>query len=494
MDAPVILWFRSDLRLTDNPAFDAALKTGAPILPLYILDDAHAGAWKMGAASRVWLYHSLKSLNQSLDYKMIFAAGSAAEILPELIQKTGARGVYWNRCYEPATIARDKKIKETLAQGGTQTHSFNANLLYEPWEVLKKDGTPYRVFTPFWQKGCAAKGPPPQPRPAGPPIQPLRHPRAGGDPALRFYDYQGLNDTIKPLDDLALLPHHPRWDIEMIAHWQPGEAGAQKRFDHFLKNGLRSYKEGRNRPDLENISRLSPHLHFGEISVRQIYHTVQMTMASDPTLENDGTCFLSELGWREFSHHLLYHFPNLPEHPLQQQFQRFPWASDDQTLIAWQRGQTGFPIVDAGMRELWATGYMHNRVRMIVGSFLVKNMLTHWRAGENWFWDTLLDADLANNAASWQWIAGCGADAAPYFRIFNPVLQGEKFDPNGAYVRRYVPELARLPDKYIHQPWAAPPLTLAEAGVKLGITYPNRLMDHAAARDRALCALKTTKI
>lgn len=474
-NAPVIVWFRQDLRLFDNPALITAAAMGRPVLPLFILDDANAGAWKWGAASRVWLHHSLIALNKSLQNKMVFRTGDARVILPALMAEVGATTLYWNRCYDPASIARDKQIKTDMTANGFVAESFNANLMYEPWTITKDDGTPYRVFTPFWRKGCANKGAPP--------------------PAQNAPDHIDLFDhTAKgQIDDLALLPTRPRWDTPMMKHWTPGEAGAQERFTTFLNSGLQGYKEDRNRPDLTKVSRLSPHLHWGEISPRQIYHTVMAKMAANPALEKDADHFLSELGWREFSHHLLFHTPTLPEQPLQEKFTAFPWVSDDKALLAWQRGMTGYPIIDAGMRELWQTGYMHNRVRMIVGSFLVKNMLTHWRHGEDWFWDTLFDADLPNNAASWQWIAGCGADAAPYFRIFNPVLQGEKFDPNGVYVRTYVPEIAGLPDSHIHQPWAAPPLMLASAGVKLGQTYPNPLMDHGMARDRALAALASIK-
>jgi deoxyribodipyrimidine photo-lyase len=466
--APIIVWFRQDLRLFDNPALHTAAQTGAPILPVYILDDVSPGPWKMGAASRVWLHHSLAALNQSLHHTMLFLSGDARTVLPELVTQVGARGVYWNRLYEPWAITRDTQIKETLKSSGREVHSFNTGLMYEPWAVTKPDGTPYRVFTPFWRKGCAGLGAPPAP--------------VAAPKNLNLHTISGA-----PIDSLGLLPTAPRWDTPMMTHWTPGEDGAQARWQDFLANGLSGYKENRNRPDLPaHTSGLSPHLHFGEISPRQLFHDTSAAIAADLTLQNDGDHFLSELGWREFSHHLLFHNPSLPEHPLQPKFAAFPWVDDAPAVQKWQRGQTGFPIVDAGLRQLWATGYMHNRVRMIVGSFLVKNMLTHWRVGEDWFWDTLFDADLANNAASWQWIAGCGADAAPYFRIFNPVLQGEKFDPNGDYVRQYVPELANFPTEFIHRPWDAPDLLRPR-------DYPPPLMDHSGARDRALAALAQIK-
>ncbi len=451
--APVILWFRQDLRLYDNPALLAATQSGAPIIPLYILDDSTPGQWKIGAASRVWLHHSLAALDQSLGGHMVFVRGGGDQIIPQMVEKYGARGVYWNRCYEPRAITRDTEIKETLTRAGVDAKSFNAALLFEPWEITKHDGTPYRVFTPFWRRGCAAK------------VVEQCRPREGGDP-LPIEVPASAGTT---LDSLSLLPTSPRWDAPMIKHWTPGEAGAQSRFLHFLDHGLKGYKEDRNRPDRENVSRLSPHLHFGEISPRQIYHTVMNAIAADPSLIKDGDHFLSELGWREFSHHLLFHNGSLPTDPLQPAFRKFPWRDDKDALQRWQAGQTGVPIVDAGMRELYATGYMHNRVRMIVGSYLVKNLLLHWKHGEAWFWDTLVDADLANNAASWQWIAGCGADAAPYFRIFNPSLQAEKFDPNGDYIRRWVPEFGTP-------------------------AYPKPIIDHATARDRALAAYAATKL
>jgi deoxyribodipyrimidine photo-lyase len=469
---PVILWFRQDLRLADNPALVAALATGQPILPLYINDTIHGGPWKMGAASRVWLHHSLTALNISLKNHLVITQGYPQDILESLIKETGATALYWNRCYEPWQIDRDKNIKSHFTAQGIKVESSNAALMYEPWNITKDDGTPYRVFTPYWRRGCVAKGPPAQPIPA--------------PKNINLYRYSNASE----LDQLKLLPVQPRWDIPMMDMWTAGEVGATQRLEHFLDHGLNGYKEDRNRPDLDNVSRLSPHLHFGEISPRQVYHAAASRMVG---LEKDTDHFMSELGWREFSHHLLFHNPTLPELPLQEKFSAFPWIDDAVALKSWQRGETGFPIVDAGMRQLWQTGWMHNRVRMIVGSFLVKNMLTHWRHGEDWFWDTLVDADLANNAASWQWIAGCGTDAAPYYRIFNPVLQGEKFDPHGHYVRKFVPEIAALPNEYLHQPWAAPESVLKDCGIKLGQTYPKPLMDHATARNRALAALARIK-
>lgn len=472
---PLIVWFRQDLRLADNPALHAACKTGVPIIPVYILDDKNAGPWKMGGAARVWLHHSLSALDKSLSGHLHIECGDAADIIPALIKKTKAQGVYWNRCYEPWRIARDKKIKADLEEGDLIAESFNGSLLWEPWEVKKTDGTPYKVFTPFFRKGCMS---------AAEPRQPL--------PAPKKIDYASVPKGMS-IDDLKLLPTKPRWDTPMLKNWTIGEKGAQTRLKDFMDDGLKGYKEGRNVPAQNNTSRLSPHLHFGEISPNTAWYAVQ-SYGPAHHLERDTDTFQFELGWREFSYSLLYYTPTIVWENLNKKFDDFPWnGRETKAVNAWQRGMTGYPIVDAGMRELWQTGYMHNRVRMVVGSFLVKHMLTHWRQGEIWFWDTLFDADLANNSASWQWIAGCGADAAPYFRIFNPMTQGEKFDPKGDYVRQYVPEIAALPDKYIHKPWEAPDMVLEQAGVTLGKTYPKPIVEHSEAREKALEAFQNTR-
>lgn len=467
--SPIIIWFRQDLRRHDNPALHAACNQGCPVIPVYILDDDNAGDWPIGDASRWWLHESLKKLDESLSGHLHLRRGDAKTILPQLVRETGASAVYRNRCYEPWRLKRDNTIEQDLQKQDIEVKSFNASLLFEPWTTLKDDGTPYRVFTPFYQKGCLKKN--------GEPDKPL--------PAPERLTYDPSPKCKTELDDLGLLPKS-NWHEKIAKHWQPGEDGAQKRFNTFLESGLRNYKENRNRPDLENVSRLSPHLHYGEISARAIWHRTKIVMQAEG-LEKDGETFLSELGWREFSYSLLYHFPDLPHQNLQKKFDHFPWREDNEALKRWQRGQTGYPVVDAGMRELWQTGYMHNRVRMIVGSFLIKDLLLHWHHGKEWFWDTLVDADLANNSASWQWIAGCGADAAPYFRIFNPVTQGRKFDPNGDYVRRYVPELANMPDKYLHAPWEAP------EDIRAKIDYPDPVVDHKEAREKALAAFQKTK-
>lgn len=475
INAPIIVWFRQDLRLTDNPALHEAVNTGAKIIPIYILDDVNAGDWTMGGASRMWLHHSLNALNDSLNGHLACFKGDAPIILKTLVKSTGASGVYWNRCYEPWRMDRDKVIRETLREDGLDVQSFNASLLYEPWTVRKDEGTPYRVFTPYFRRGCVGRGEP---------IKPV--------PAPKNITFAKAPDKAISIDALKLLPTKIRWDTKIEDYWTIGERGAQKRLKDFLKNGFDDYKEGRNFPSKDNVSRLSPHLHFGEISPRTAWYAIRKSMEGAKS-ENDGDCYLSELGWREFSYNLLYFNHSLPEKPLQRRFAEFPWKKNKTHLRKWQTGRTGYPIVDAGMRQLWETGWMHNRVRMIVGSFLVKDLMLHWTEGEKWFWDCLVDADLASNAASWQWIAGCGADAAPYFRVFNPTGQGEKFDPDGDYVRRFCPELAKLPNEWIHKPWEAPPLLLKEAGVILGKTYPHPVVDHKQARLDALEAFKVTK-
>ncbi len=469
-----ILWFRQDLRLHDNPALIAAHQSGLPIVPVYILDDANAGEWQQGGASRWWLHHSLKSLDASLENALIVRSGNAEKVLPELIKEFDAKAAYWNRCYEPWRIARDKKIKDDLTKKGLTVESSNASLLWEPWDVQKQDGTPYRVFTPFYRKGCLNAAPPATPKP-----KPKN---------LNIHARKGPSG----LEQAQLLPRkpEPRWDHKMEQHWVIGEAGARQRLKDFLAAEIAGYKEGRNFPARANVSRLSPYLHFGEISPREVWHASEAAALAQGK-ETDLDTFHSELGWREFSNALLYHFPTLPRSPLQTRFEAFPWAKNSgDALKRWQQGQTGFPIVDAGMRELWETGYMHNRVRMIVGSFLVKDLRLHWHHGEDWFWDCLVDADLANNSASWQWIAGCGADASPYFRVFNPMGQGLKFDPSGEYIRRWVPEIAALPDDLLNAPWEAPALVLREAGITLGKTYPHPMVDHKKAREEALAAFK----
>ncbi|HEY4133994.1 MAG TPA: deoxyribodipyrimidine photo-lyase [Alphaproteobacteria bacterium] len=476
--SPIIVWFRQDLRLADNPALAAAVESGAPVIPVYVHDEQAPGEWAMGGASLWWLHRSLAALGADLSQRgsrLILRKGAASDALDRLIEQTGAQAVLWNRLYEPWAIARDTAIKSSIAARGIRAESFNAGLLFEPWTVKTGGGGPYKVFTPFW-KACLAAPAPAMPRKAP---QTLAAPKAwpAGD----------------KLESWNLLPAKPDWAGGLREAWTPGEAGAMDRLSLFLDDGLADYAEMRNRPDVDGSSRLSPHLHFGEIAPRQVWHRVQALSDAGKTSAASAAGFLREIGWREFSTHLLYHFAQLPKLPLQASFAAMPWRTDAAALAAWQRGRTGYPIVDAGMRQLWQTGWMHNRVRMIVGSFLVKHLLLPWHAGEVWFWDTLVDADLANNAASWQWIAGCGADAAPYFRVFNPMLQGEKFDPQGAYVAEWVPELAELPAPFIHRPWTAGLAMLKEAGVVLGKTYPKPIVEHQGGRTRALNAWKSLR-
>ena len=475
MARPVSLhWFRQDLRLADNPALTAAAQDGA-VIPVYILDDDHAGDHKMGSASRWWLHHALHALNDSLDGKLVVLRGDPATHLAALAAASGAVSVHWNRCYEPWRIARDTAIKADLAARGLVVESHNGSLLWEPWEVTKADGTPYRVFTPYFRRGCLSAPPPRQPLPVPPQL------------VLAASDDQGVG-----IDGLQLLPN-TGWDKMLASHWQIGEAGAIARLAAFIDQDVLGYKEGRNFPALPNVSRLSPHLHWGEVSPNTVWYAAKDRMDAGAINQEDGDHFLSELGWREFSHALLYYFPDLPRQNLQPRFDKFAWKDDADALQRWQRGQTGYPIVDAAMRQLWQTGYMHNRLRMIVGSFLVKNLRLHWHHGEAWFWDCLVDADLANNSASWQWIAGCGADAAPYFRIFNPITQASKFDPNGEFIRHFVPEIAGLADAYLFSPWEAPRQILDAANVVLGQTYPHPIVDVKSSRLDALAAFAALK-
>ncbi len=475
---PTLLWFRQDLRLKDNPALDAALARGGPIVPVFIFDPAGEGRWAPGGASRWWLHHSLASLDQSLrgrGLRLILAQGSSVGNLRAIIRATGAGAVYWNRRYEPSAVARDAAIKTGLSAVGLEVRTFNSALLNEPESIANKQGRPFQVFTPYWRHCLELSV-----------AAPLKRTRSTLPGPARW-------PASLALDELGLLPAIP-WDRGFSEEWQPGEAGAAKRLLQFVARAMADYAEERDRPDHDGTSMLSPWLHFGEISPRQIWAAVRATAWDTGVFppSNGARVFLSEIGWREFAHHLLFHFPHTPEQPLRAEFSRFPWAEDSggAKLRAWQRGRTGYPIIDAGMRQLWRTGWMHNRVRMVAASFLVKHLRLSWTHGAEWFWDTLVDADLASNTLGWQWSAGCGADAAPYFRVFAPVLQGRKFDAAGDYVRRWVPELARLPAGHIHAPWDAPAQVLADAGVRLGDNYPRPIVDHARARAEALAAFK----
>jgi deoxyribodipyrimidine photo-lyase len=466
---PAIVWLRNDLRLADNPALAEACGRGVPVVILYVLDDSGATRPR-GAASRWWLDKSLASLGRDVADRggtLTLRRGAPAAVLDALIDETGAVAVFWNRLYDQPSVDRDRRIKESLRARDIECRSFNAGLLSEPWEIQTGAGGPYKVFSAYWRAAAPRAG---DHAPVAAPsslISPGRPPRS------------------ERLEAWGLHPRNPDWS-QGFCDWAPGETGAQARLDRFLETAVADYAQDRDRPDREATSRLSPHLHFGEIGPRQAWTAVHDAMETGSANRKGGETFLKELGWREFNHQLLFHFPHTSDENLNPRFDAFAWREDETALEAWRRGRTGYPLVDAGLRQLWTTGWMHNRVRMIVASFLVKDLLIHWKTGEAWFWDTLVDADLANNVGGWQWVAGSGADAAPYFRVFNPILQGKRFDPEGDYVRRWVPELARLPNDCIHEPWAAGDSALAQAGVRLGDTYPRPIIDHPEARDRAL--------
>ncbi len=465
-----IVWFRQDLRTQDNPALAAAAEAGN-VLPVFILEDQAGLRWPLGGASRWWLHHSLAALREDLGY-LLLARGAAQEVLPALVKQAKAGAVYWNRCYEPHAIARDRRLKTTLRTCGVEVESFNGNLLHEPWEVTSRRGEPIKLFTPFWRASRARS---------------VAAPRRVPKVTLDRSEIRGDR-----LEDWDLLPAQPNWAAGWEKLWQPGEKGALARFEAFSRHVLTDYGAHRDRPDLAGTSMLSPHLHWGEISPRHIWAAI--VPALDERRQSEGAeKFLSELGWREFAYHLLYHFPTMPEANWRPEFDAFPWQGQKDDLAAWERGCTGFPMVDAGMRQLWQTGWMHNRVRMITASFLIKHLRIDWRQGEAWFWDTLVDADLASNAMNWQWVAGSGADASPYFRVFNPTLQGKKFDPNGEYIRRWCPELARLSNDDLHAPFDAAPMSLSRAGVRLGETYPQPIVNHERARKAALAGYQTVR-
>jgi deoxyribodipyrimidine photo-lyase len=467
-----IHWFRNDLRINDNPSLKFAAENGK-VIPIFIHDTVNNAQkeFNIGEASAWWLHYSLDALNKSLDEKVNFFSGDPFKIIKLLIKNYDIESVSWNRCYSPWEIKRDTEIKTYLKESNIKVSTFNSSLLWEPWEVLKDDNSPYKVFSPFYKKGCLKNHPGPR-------------------KVVKKIENIVLNDkVVESLDikSLDLLPNH-HWKDKLAQHWNIGEAAAMEKYIKFRDSGLLDYKQGRNFPAKENVSMLSPHIHFGEISPHQIWFDSKVLAP-----EKDIIHFHSELGWREFSYYLIYHFPHMCTENLNKQFDKFPWQINTAFLKAWQQGKTGYPIVDAGMRELWETGYMHNRVRMIVASFLVKNLLIDWRVGLEWFNNCLCDSDLANNTASWQWTAGSGADAAPYFRIFNPILQGKKFDPDGSYTKKYVPELKHLPKKYLFEPWEADDAILKESGIDYGVNYPKPIVSVADSRDIALQAFDKIK-
>ncbi|WP_183251905.1 cryptochrome/photolyase family protein [Brevundimonas basaltis] len=468
---PVILWFRKDLRLGDNPALAQAVAAGRPVVPVFIFDEGPA-VRPIGAASRWWLHGSLRVLAADLRARgasLLLRRGDSEAELRRLIEETGADAVYMNRRFEPDAFVHDADIAQALKADGVECHGCNGALLCRPGTVLNGSGGPYRVFTPFFRTLMAtASVPPPMTAPAA------------------IASVRGLSG--EALEDWALRPTAPDWAAGF--DWTPGEAGAGDALAAFVSGGLKSYSKGRDRPAEPATSRLSPHLHWGEIHPWRAIEAARRAASDGRIAPAEADKFAAEVGWREFSAHLLHHFPQMTDTAFRPEYDRLPWRDDPAGLRAWKRGLTGYPVVDAGMRQLWAMGWMHNRVRMIVASFLIKDLLIDWRAGEAWFWDTLVDADLASNVQNWQWVAGSGADASPWFRIFNPVTQGQKFDADGRYVRRWVPALKDVPDRWLHAPWTAPPAVLQAAGVRLGRDYPAPIVDHAEARDRALRALR----
>ena len=477
-DGPTIVWFRNDLRLADNPALHAAFERKKPILPVFVLESDN-GLRPLGAASRWWLHRSLKALHEALKdagAELRFYKGEAGSIVPALAEKSGAALLVYNRRYGKSGRDLDETIGKAVEDHGCAVESFNGRLLNEPWEIETKSGGPYGVYTPYW-KNLKAKGLPQETLP-------------------KHGTFEGASvpssPETRPLDSLGLLPSAPDWAEGWDETWSPGEAGAAARLRDFLENDLKGYDDERNKLASRGTSHLSPHLRFGEISPRTIVAAVKK--AETKSVASDVDSFLSEIAWREFDYHNLFYHPDVAEKNLHDKYDGMAWDSPKKTeLDAWKKGRTGFPVVDAGMRELWQTGYMHNRVRMITASFLIKDMLCDWRIGEKWFWDCLCDADPANNTMNWQWVAGSGADASPFFRVFNPVTQGERYDPDGDYIRRWVPELAKLDNKAIHAPWEASKEELDKADVELGKTYPEPMLDHKKARDKALAAYQKIK-
>ena len=474
---PVIVWFRRDLRLADNPTLHAAAHGGRPVIPLYVLDEAEE-LRPLGGACLWWLDKSLAALGgdlEGLGSRLVLRRGDAGAILPDLARQTGADQVMWSEVTDPGAAPRDARLRNDLVAAGVEVQTFNAAYLIAPGALTNGSGQPYRVFTPFWRAA----------RPT------VAHPaRLPAPKTLAAPAHWPASDA---LTAWGLHPTRPDWS-KGFDIWTPGEAGARQRLARFTDAALDDYAKARDRPGDEGSSRLSPHLRWGEISPYDVWRAVDRAAAHHQGAEAQAEKFFTELGWREFNNQTLIARPDLAEADFKPGFERLTWRRAPRELKAWQAGQTGYPIVDAGMRELWTTGWMHNRVRLITASFLVKHLLIDWREGERWFWDALVDADPANNAANWQWVAGTGADASPFFRIFNPVTQGEKFDPDGVYVRRWAPELAKLPDKAIHSPWAADPEVLKAAGVQLGRTYPKPIVEHGFARARALGALRDARV
>jgi deoxyribodipyrimidine photo-lyase len=470
-----LFWFTNDLRLTDNPGLAAAVRDFGEVIPLYIL--AEQDPWAPAGAGRWWLHHSLTQLQKTITAEggtLLLRRGDIIQHIVKLVKDANISAVYFSRAYEPWLAQQQHDLFIALSKLGVICKRFGSRLLLEPDQILNLQGKPFQVFTPFYKHA----------------LKSFNFAAPAKMPKLTWASAKNVNATNARLDDWQLLPTQPNWAESFALYWQPGEQGAQAALKLCMKEIVATYPNARDFPALEGTSRLSPALHFGDISPRQIWHAVSRSNNLDA---ETAAPFLRQLIWREFSYYLLHHWPHIPEQPFKPAFADFSWKKDAKGLRAWQKGKTGYPIVDAGMRELWQTGWMHNRVRMIVASFLTKHLRIHWLEGAKWFWDTLLDADLANNSAGWQWVAGSGADAAPYFRIFNPTLQGEKFDPDGEYIRRWLPELSAMPNKYIHTPWLAPENILNAAKIKLGRDYPAPIVDHKAARDTALEAYQRLK-
>ena len=479
MTRPALVWLRDDLRLDDHPAVSEV--GDRPALFVYIHDEVTPEPRPLGGASRWWLARSLESLKArvaAIGGRLDVLSSPAESTLLALARASGASHVYWVRRYSGAEIEIDKRVKAALSGMAIVAQSFNGSLLREPWEVASEAGASFKVFTAFWRRHRA--------------LGRFAIPKPAPD-RLVAAPWPDAAPPRSEIADLHLIPTAPDWSGGLADTWRPGEAGAQSRLDRFVSESLADYPDARDRPDGEHTSMLSPHLRFGEISPRRVVGAIEAAAKSGDVSSRAAEAFLSQIGWREFSYALLLGFPDLATQPWRARFEGFPYQKDAEGFRAWTRGRTGYPIIDAGMRELWTTGYMHNRVRMIAASFLIKHLMIDWRQGEAWFWDTLCDTDPANNASGWQWVAGSGADAAPYFRIFNPVLQGEKFDSEGLYVKRWVPELARLPPGFVHAPWTAPAEVLARAGVEIGRNYPAPIVDHAFARRRALAGLASMK-
>ena len=457
-----IIWFRNDLRITDNAVINYCLENKRKVLPVYIYDPSTS----LGSASKWWLKNSLISLNKSLKGNLIVIEGEPSKILLDLVNKNSIKEILWNERYSKDDRTQDNEIINIIKNHGVECITFHSCLLKNPQNTLKKDSTPFKVYTPFYKQQYQGM-------------------------AYELFDYNTEEIDYIDCDDkkqiskiLDVAIRTEKWHEKLLDKWSPGEAGAQEKLKIFLSNGINGYSEGRNRPDKQHTSMLSPHIRFGEISIREVAKSIENINTEDAEI------FYKELVWREFSYHLLYHFPHLVDTNLQKKFNNFKWLDNQNHLKLWQKGMTGYPIIDAGMRQLYETGYMHNRVRMIVGSFLVKNLMTHWKYGQEWFWDTLVDADIASNSASWQWVAGTGADAAPYFRIFNPVTQSKKFDPNGDYIKKYVRELKDIPSNIIHMPSDYDAETLKNYGLILGEDYPSPIVDLSITRNRALSAFK----